>query len=233
MSKAKTKEDLSKENKELKQQNKKLEGEINQTKTEFTNLSDAFSRVLEEFESLKNQSQPEPEKKEPIIGNINNMEEFEDITPRYRVKTTSLYHGGLNLKGINSDIRFDRFGQTRILNYEDVEAISSNNKAFLEQGLFFVHDDRVLKLIYLDEEKQRRLIEPDVLKSIFELPVSEIKKLYNSTTEALKKEVINTFAEWINKNDPFYLDKNKIEAINEVSGKDVRKIAESIKEYED
>ena len=232
---SKTKEDLVKENKELQGKNKELETQVKSIVSEVDTVKETMKQILAEYEKLKVEKDKEIEtlKTNVVKNDINDLGEFDDIGPRYRVKTTSLYHGGLNLKGLHTDIRYEKFGQSRVLNFEDVEAISSNNRSFLEQGLLYIHDDRVLKLVYLDDDKINKLIEPNVLKRIFELPVDRIESLYKSTTKDLKKEILNTFAEWINKNDPYYLDKNKIDAINEISGKDVKKIAEAIKEYED
>jgi hypothetical protein len=204
----KTAPKIDKELEKFQAENELLRKKLNEMKEMFANF-------------MKKEDQP-----------LNDFDEYQDIHSRYRVNVTSLYHGGLNLQGINGkNIRFDRFGQKRTLYFEDVESIASNNESFIRNGLVFIHDDRVLKLIYLDNDYDK-VIEPETLKNIFTLPVEEIKKLYNNVTKDLKKEILFTFAEWINKNDPFYLDKNKIEAINEVSGENVIKIAESLKEYE-
>lgn len=207
---SKTKAELEQDNKSLKQDNEDLKKDLDSMKEMLENLN------------------------KKITGgeDLNNFDEYQDIHQRYRVNVTSLYHGGLNLAGNNGkNIRFDRFGQKRTLYFEDIEAIASNNEGFIKEGLVFIHDDRVLKLVYLDSD-YNKIIEPETLKHIFELPVDEIKRLYDNATKALKKEILFTFAEWINKNDPFYLDKNKIEAINKVSGQDVLQIAKTLKEYE-
>lgn len=154
------------------------------------------------------------------------------IEPREMIKVTSLYHGGLNLTGLNNKhIRFDRFGHTKAVYFEDVESICTLNRTLLEKGFFFIHDERIPKILYM-EDVFEKIIKFDILKNIFQLNAIEIEKLYLSTTKELQKTIIHTFANWINENDPFYIDKNKIETINRISGQDVLKIAETLKTYE-
>jgi hypothetical protein len=186
-------------------ENEKLKNELKEMKK----MIEALSKV---------------EKKESYINNING------IDPKYRVKITSLYHGGLNLRGLNKDIRFEKFGQQRSVYFEDVEAFYSNNLSFLEKGFLFIHDEKVIQFLYLEKEYEK-IIPIDTLKNIFKLESEDIKDLYDSTTETLQNTIVDTFAKWISENDPTYLDKNRIEAINKISGRDVVKIAEAIKAY--
>jgi hypothetical protein len=213
----------TKEKDDLIKENEKLKSDVNN----LTSLVEGLAKKLESLDSIV--SVPK-EKQESDFKPLNNLEEFSDITPRYMVRVTSLYHGGLNLKGINRDIRFDRFGQSKNIRFEDVEEIASRNESFLKNGFFFIHDDRVLRLLYIEHETYDKLIEPEVLKNVFTLPTDEIEELYKNTTPDLRKAMLYTFAEWINKNDPFYLDKNKIDAINNVSGENVIEIAKMLKE---
>ena len=195
--------------------------------------TESVDKATVENEKLKSELK---ELKE-MIKNLTKVEKNESyvdsiagIDPKYRVKITSLYHGGLNLKGLNKDIRFEKFGQQRSVYFEDVESFYSNNLSFLEKGFLFIHDEKVIEFLYLEKEYEK-IIPIDTLKNIFTLNSDEIKNLYDNTTKTLQNTIVDTFAKWISENDPTYLDKNRIELINKISGRDVVKIAEAIKAY--
>lgn len=209
--------DLEKQNEDLKKENEEI-------KNKFEDLSSMFKSMMEEFKQVKEQKVEEKPKQESIV------DEYKDIHSRYPVFITSLYHGGLNLLGMNgTEIRFDKFGETRRCYFEDVEVFGRKNKSFIEKGWLFIHDERVLKLLYVDTEYSK-MIQPETFKNLVNLPSEEIKSVYNSTTEYLQEEIVNLFANTIVK-DEDSLDKNKIALINELSGKDVKKVAELIKSY--
>lgn len=212
------KKNVEKKDDTLIKENEKLKSEMEQLKI----MLETLNKKLEDSKSQDNNED----------SDVQSLDENIYIEPRERIKVTSLFHGGLNLTGLNNKpIRFERFGQQKYVYYEDLVEICTRNSGLIEKGLVFIHDERVIKSEYL-EDKYKKIIDFKTLKNIFKLPEKEIESIYLNTTKELQKTIIHTFAKWINDNDPSYMDKNKIETINRISGHNVLEIAEKLKTYE-
>src|SRR5690606_12188285 len=98
-----------------------------------------------------------------VTSTTSNPEEDQDrdysiIPPNKLVKVSSLFYGGMTLRGSNDKkIRFARFGDTKPVSYEDLTYICTNHENLAEQGAFFVHDVEVVRSLYLERTYEKIL----------------------------------------------------------------------------
>ena len=105
-------------------------------------------------------------------------------------------------------------------------------KLFAEKGYFFIHSSTAIKLLYL-QDYYEKIINAKTIESIINLSNDKIKDIYNSTTTAIQQTIIDIIIKGIQDNSEACRDRNKIEFISTLSGKDLEKIAKELKEFED
>src|SRR5690606_15328527 len=115
---------------------------------------DSLKALMQQL--LDSQSkQKEESKSESTTSAKNNVDDsdrdYSIIPPNKLVKVTSLFYGGMTLRGSNDKkIRFARFGDTKPVSYEDLTYICTNHENLAEQGAFFIHDTEVVRSLYLE-----------------------------------------------------------------------------------
>lgn len=192
---------------DLKKENEKL-------KKEFEQLKEMFSQLIQSQNS-QNESNREQDKTEAI-----------EMLPTKLIHVTSLFHGGMTLRGSNNKpIRFERFGLTRPVTFEDLTYICSNHRTLAEEGSFFIHSKEAIELLYL-ESNYKKIIDKSKIENLITLPHDEIEGIFSGLTDSLKETIEDIVINGIISNDTKYLDRGKIDFIGKLCGKNLYKIAQ-------
>ncbi len=171
-----------------------------------------------------------PEKES--VSEYEDLEEVVSIPPNQLINVTSLFTGGMTLTGSHGKpIRFERFGQTMPVTFEDVNYACSNNRKFAEEGYFFIHSGKAVKLLYLNEAYEK-IIDVKTIENLINLSTDKIEEIYNKVTQNIKDSIIDIVVRGIIANKPAYSDRNKIDFLGKLRGKDLNVIAKNIQEYE-
>ncbi|QSF43533.1 hypothetical protein [Paenibacillus tianjinensis] len=195
------------------EENKQLKREINDLKAMFQQL---MSTV---------QSQNEAKVVTPIIEEEDEYSTI-DIQPNQLIKVTSLFYGGMVLRGSNNKrIPFEKFGVTLPVSYEDLNYICSNHRKLAEEGCFYIHDKNVIKALYL-EDNYKNIVNKQTIESIITLSDQQITDIITNLTPALRFTVEDIVIQGIISNDRRYGDRNKIDLISRLCDKNLSKIAQ-------
>jgi len=207
-----------------------IEEENNVLKVKLENLEKMMNKLMD-AENSNN--------KEENIGSVdidNNIEDgtedIIEIKPNQLIHVTNLFTGiGLSLTGMHgNNIRFIRFGQTMPITYSDLTYICSNQRKFADEGYFYINNKDFIKINYLQEEYEK-IISAKEIEGFINLSTDEMEKTYNKVTELIKESIIDIVVKGIIDNKPEYGDRNKIEFISKLRGKDLEIIAKNYKEY--
>jgi len=203
-----------------------IQNENEQLKTQLAKMQLMMEQLMESQKTVT--TTPKVEESDPVLD-----ENIIQIQPNQLINVTSLFQGGLNLMGAHGKpIRFNTFGQTMPITFEDINFICSNNRSFAEKGYFFIHSSTAIKLLYL-QDYYEKIINAKTIESIINLSNDKIRDIYNSTTTAIQQTIIDIIIKGIQDNNEACRDRNKIEFISTLSGKDLEKIAKELKEFED
>jgi hypothetical protein len=148
------------------------------------------------------------------------------------IETMSLYPGKLTLSteplGRGRPFSFNGFGETKRILYNDLASILENYRSFLEGGLFYILDKRVIKKHGLDDTYARILNKDMILKVISTDPKVAVK-LYNSTTDQQREIIEGMLVQELKNGNP---DLNIIAQISKLANKDLIQIAEDAKQLD-
>jgi hypothetical protein len=154
------------------------------------------------------------------------------VSPQHLINVTSLFTGGLSLIGSQGKvIRFERFGQTMPITFEDLNHACSNARTFAEEGYFYIHSENAIKLLYLSEAYEK-IIDAKKIENIISLPKEKIEEIYNKVAKNIKVSIVDIIVRGIQANKPAYQDRNKIDFISKIYGKDLDVMAKNLKEYD-
>lgn len=157
------------------------------------------------------------------------VEDRLDIDPREYIKLISLTDGGLNLATNTTVIRFNDFGVTKSVTFEDLRAIVDNHPNSAKEGAFLIQNEKAVKALYLDDEYEN-MLNKDQVESIITLPIKEIKKTLDSVSATLKETIIARILKGIMGGNQKFQDRGKILDIGNHIGKDLYKIVAEIEE---
>jgi len=183
--------------------------------------------------SQNNQSDTSNDKKSAssIVADFEEEDEIVDIAPQTLIHVTSLFTGGMSLKGSHGKIiRFERFGQRMPITFEDLNYAVSNDRYLAEGGYFYIHSEDAIKLLYLQEEYDK-IVDAKTIENIINLPSTKIEELYSSVSDNIKDSIMDIIVRGIQQNKPKYQDRNKISFLSKLIGKDLEVIARSLNEY--
>lgn len=215
----KTKADLQKENDFL--------------KNEINDLKNMFKEFMQNNgASQENIDKTEKDNSGDDINNDFNDDDLNiQIKPTELINVTSLFTGGMSLLGSHGQpIRFVRFGQTMPITFEDLNHVCSNNRTLAEEGYFYINNRKAIKLLYLFENYEK-IIDVKQIENFIHLTEAEMEKLYNSVTKNIQDSIVDLVVRGIMQNKPEYRDRNKIEFIGKLRGKDLEKMAKNLAEY--
>jgi len=198
----------------------KVKEENEKMSTRLKQMEEMMAKILEEKEtSIDSKS-----------INSNNIE-LNELRANEYIEVVSLIDGMLNLStepyGKGKTYSFTKFGQSRAIQYGEVEGIINNQEKFIKNGYFYVSDDRVAKRhdLYrfyeetLNKETIEKILNSDDKKDI---------ELFKMATDKQKEVIVNLYIKKIKDLDDSEIDYNKVSLFSKSFGKDV---AEMIEEY--
>lgn len=194
--------------------------ENKQLKQEISDLKAMFQQLMSTV-----QSQNEAKVAAPIIEEEDEYATI-DIQPNQIIKVTSLFYGGMVLRGSNNKrVPFEKFGVTMPVTYEDLNYICSNHRKLAEEGCFYIHDKNAIKALYL-EDNYKNIVNKQTIESIITLSDQQITDIITNLTPSLRYTVEDIVIQGIVSNDRRYGDRNKIDLISRLCDKNLNKIAQ-------
>ncbi|ASA22750.1 hypothetical protein [Paenibacillus donghaensis] len=195
-----------------------------------SDLAALVKSLLEQNQKL----QAEKEEQKSAITKIENSlyetaEDKLDIDPREYVKLISLTDGGLNLATNTTVIRFNDFGVTKSVTFEDLRAIVDNHPTSAKEGAFLIQNEKAVKALYLEDEYEN-MLNKDQVESIITLPIHEIKKTLDTVSATLKETIVSRIIKGIMSGNSKFQDRGKILEIGNHIKKDLYKIVTEIEE---
>jgi|GEM_PF-1289973 len=215
--------DETNSNAEIEEENILLKNELSEMKEMLKQLMKTQSKT----EAKSNEESPVPESKSS--SDIFDMDEELDIIPLNKlINVTSLFNGILTLKGANdSTMKFNNFGITLPMTFQDLSSACSHSRRFAEEGFFFIHNEQAVKSLYL-ADYYKKFINKNTLENIITLPAEKIASMYKNTTNTLKDTIIDLIVKGIVANDPQYLDRTKIYKLSELIAVDIYRKSDSL-----
>lgn len=183
--------------------------------------SSALEELKKENAALKAQLQEVLDKISGKVENVSVYTEepkapdviYKEINPMKLINVVSLSDGGVTLKTAPDGgipFRFDKFGHTVAITYNDLQNIISTDRSFIEDGTVYICDPDVVKNNYL-EDVYSRFLTVDMINNIFTFPTEKIVDMVSNTTETIQESIISLIVKKINNNE--YVDMNKVDAI--------------------
>lgn len=148
------------------------------------------------------------------------------------IEVLSLYPGKLTLSteplGRGRPFSFSGFGETKRILYNDLASILENYRSFLEGGLFYILDKRVIQKHGLHDTYEKILSKDMILKVIGCDPKVAVK-FYKSTTDQQREIIEGMLVQELKNGNP---DLNIIAQISKLANKDLIQIAEEAKQLD-
>jgi flagellar basal body P-ring protein FlgI len=190
---------------------------------------DELKSMMAEFLQSQKVSVQSPKEAVSTVSYETDYEDVPMIPANKHIQVTSLFTGGMTVKGVNDKpIRFDHFGMTRPISYDDLTNVVSVHRNLVEDGSFFIHSKEAVKALYL-EDIYSKMITKQTIENILELSDEEIRRIFNNTTQNIQETIVDLTIEGVKRHlkqgDMKYSNRNKIELLSELSGKDIYKIA--------
>src|SRR5258706_14527652 len=147
------------------------------------------------------------------------------------IEVMSLFSGKLNLSteklGRARSFSFSNFGEIKRILYNELASIFENYRSFMEQGYFYILNERVIRKHGLEDIYDKILTKEMMLKVINREPKSAVK-LYESAPNA-QRDIIDGMIVAALRDDKPEMDLNIIAKISKLADKDLIKLAEESK----
>jgi len=194
---------------------------------------------LDELKQLVAQLLKDKQESSANVSVATDPQEIEEdvaiIPPNKMINVTSLFYGGMTLTGNNKRIRFERFGVTQPVSFEDLTHICSNHRNLAEEGAFFIHNKDAVKSLYL-EDNYKKFINKQTIENFITLPEEQMRSMFKNTTKEIQETIVDLVIDGVKKyikgEDSKYSNRNKVEIISELSGKNIYQLANEAVEQE-
>ena len=149
------------------------------------------------------------------------------------IEVMSLVDHKLNLStrenGQGTRFSFTKFGEVKRILYNDLASIFENYRSFMEAGLFYIMNPRVVRKHGLDDIYEKLLTKDMILKVVNCGP--NALKLYENATSGQQETIEGMIVAEL-KSGNTGLDLNVIAKIGKIAGKDLIALAEEAKQLE-
>jgi len=166
---------------------------------------------------------------------IEKEEENTSIPLDAYIEVMSLIPWKLNLStealGRGRQFSFTKFGEVKRILYNDLASIFENYRSFMEQGLFYILDARVIRKHGLDDIYDN-ILSKEMIEQILSFNPKKAVKLYESTNPK-QQEVINSMLIEKIKLNPDSIDFNVINQISKICGQDLAKLGAEARALEE
>ncbi|MET3209915.1 UNVERIFIED_CONTAM: (2Fe-2S) ferredoxin [Paenibacillus sp. PvR008] len=187
-------------------------------------LTSLVEDLLEKNKKIETSHEEIKTEAKKVNSLFESVEDKLDIDPREYIRVVSLTNGGLNLTGTTSTIRFNDFGSSKTITFEDVRAIVDNHTKFAHEGAFLIQSEKAVKALYLDDVYQK-FVSRETIDNIISLDIDEIIDTLNSVSPTLKENIIERIVVGIATNDNKFQDRYKIDAIGKLVKQDLYELA--------
>jgi len=147
------------------------------------------------------------------------------------IPVISLIDYPLNLStlgnGQGKNVRFEKFAQRKQILYQDLLSIMEAYRSFMENGLFYILDKRVIRAHGL-QETYSKILTKEKIESIL-AGSKEAVELYKNCNPEQQKIVIGMLVGLV-RDDPNSVDLNMIDQLSRQSGIDIKKKADDARE---
>lgn len=159
------------------------------------------------------------------------MENDEFIRLDSYVEVMSLFSGKLTLSteslGKGRKFSFTRFGETKRILYNDLASIMENFRSFMENGIFYILNERVVRKHGLDDIYSKILNKETMLKVISCDSIGAVK-LYENAPQSQRETIDGMIIAELKAGNP-NMDMNVVTKISALSGRDLVKSAAEAK----
>jgi hypothetical protein len=194
-------------------------------------LEDSKKRI-EELEKQKNVAPSSTDKSDDAI-----TDDFDryDIRQDDYIKVVSLtpYELNLSTDGRGTKIglfTFRYFGDSKRILYSDLNKILNNYKHFLDDGLFYIADNRVIRR-HGYNDLYSRILDQKTIEKIVDggLPIEDVASVYKSASQSQQIIVIRLLMDKMNRGEE--VDYNLIDKLSRISGVKIQEKYEEEKAY--
>jgi hypothetical protein len=211
------------------------------TQGDNTEMSEMMKIIME----LKNEiSELKKEKKDPknevVVEKPQNKLSYDDeyddvdIRPDSYIKVISLTPYMLNLAtetgGRGKVFSFSTFGTTKRIMYSDLVNILEVNHSFMNSGLFYIADRRVIRKNGLDEVYEK-ILTKEMMEGIISGKTNDAVSVFLSANKIQQELIITMLIEKL-RDDPDSIDLNLIDKISRASGVKIQEKVEEARELD-
>lgn len=151
------------------------------------------------------------------------------------IEVMSLVPYKLNLSterlGKGRQFSFSRFGEIKRILYNDLASIFENYRTFMEQGLFYILNPKVIRKHGLDDIYEK-ILTKEMIEKVLNFDSKAAISLYETATDAQKEVIDSMLIKKIKDGETSDIDFNVVAKISSIGGRDIVKIANELKEME-
>lgn len=199
----------------------KEESEIN-----IEELKNALRQELaEEFKDMMKNKDMYQKFSENLRGG--DVDDYIDIRPDVSIKVISVCPHKLCLTGedVKHPYIFKKWGEVKRIPYRDVRRIIDNHRNFLEEGLFQIIDQNVIKFHALEDIYQK-ILDIDTMERIEDEDFSDAVKLLENATKGQQEVLVErVIQKLVNYEKTFSLD--YLDKISHIVGYNIKERADN------
>lgn len=147
------------------------------------------------------------------------------------IEVMSLFSGKLNLSteklGRGRSFSFSTFGEVKRILYNDLASIFENYRSFMEQGYFYILNERVIRKHGLDDIYDK-ILNKEMMLKVINCDAKSAVKLYESAPKA-QRDIIDGMIVAALRDDNPNMDLNIVAKLSKLADKDLIKLAEESK----
>jgi len=152
------------------------------------------------------------------------------------IEVMSLVPFKLNLSteklGRGRQFSFSRFGEVKRILYNDLASIFENYRSFMEDGYFYILNQKVIRKHGLDDMYEK-ILTKEMIENILTFNPDNAVKLYTGASDAQREIIDGMLIKKVkDTDDEKKIDFNVISQISKMGGRDIVKIAKEMKDLE-
>jgi hypothetical protein len=137
------------------------------------------------------------------------------LTPNMLVISTEGYGKGKVFK-------FNKFGQSKDIIYNELVEIIHNQQSFIEKGKFYIMNKDVIKKHDL-EEIYEKILTKKTIENILNFDTSKIDEVFRNATQSQQETIVSILIQKIRNGEE--VDLNKLDIINKIYGRNIKDLA--------
>lgn len=210
--------------------------EVQEQNVDVAQLMKMMQDMQKQIESLssKNQELEKINEEQSKVVIEPKKETLSTIEPNEYINVMSLIDNTLNVStqghGQGEIYKFVEYGEIQPIIYSDLSRIISNQKTFLEKGLFVILDERVNKRHQLT--KFSELVSKEMLDSIISLEPRNVDELFKNLSDEQKDNVVEMIVRNIFKTGDEDLDYGKLRKMSKNYKRDIIELIDDSLEME-